>query len=126
MDLINAAEAVIRKLYRNAGFQIIDSRKGKVKFRSLQGEFIAFQTSNGWGFAPVDNPEGIHWTVHTKRKVPKKAAFLHFLLPFIEKPAEFHEKEKGKVTRKFRWQDGYRSFGKFIEERRKERGERGT
>jgi len=40
--------------------------------------------------------------------------------------AEFHEKEKGKVTKKFRWRDGYRPFGKFIEEHRKERRKKET
>jgi len=120
MDLYDAAEVVIKKLSRKAGFHIIDARKGKVKFPSLQGEFITFLTSDGFGFAPVDNPEDIHWTIHTKRKIPKQTAFLHLLLPFFEAPAEFHEKVEGKVTKKFGRRDGYRPFGKFVEERRKD------
>jgi len=121
MNLVDAAEVVIKKLYLCAGLQIVNGRKGKVIIPSFQGKFMTFFTSDGWGLAPLDNPKDIHWTIHTKRKVPKKTAFLHLLMQLIEAPAEFHEKEKGKVTKKFRWRDGYKPFGKFIEDRRKER-----
>ena len=120
MDLYDAMEVVIGKLSRKAGFHIIDARKGKVRFPSLQGEFVTFLTSDGFGFAPVDNPEDVHWTIHTRRKIPRQTPLLHLLLPFFEDPAEFHEKVKGKVTKKFGWRDGYRLFGKFVEERRKD------
>jgi len=119
MRLLDAAEVVIKELYARIGFKILSPRK--VKFRTLEGEFVSFMTSDGFGFAPAENPEQIHWTIHTKRKIPKEKAFFHLLLPFFEEPAEFHEKVKGKVTMKFKGRTGYIPFGKFVKERMKER-----
>ena len=124
MNIYDAAETVIKKLYSKLGFQILNPTKGRVKIPTLQGEFVTFMTSDGFGFAPVDNPEDIHWTIHTKRKIPKETAFLHLLLTFFEEPAEFHEKVRGKITKKFTRWDGYTSFGKFVEGRRKEHKKR--
>jgi len=121
MNLRGTMKIIAKKLYSRLGFQILNPRKGKVKFRTLEGEFTTFMTSGCFGFFPVENPESIHWTIHTKRKIPKENALIYLLLPFFEGPAEFHEKVRGKVTKKFKQRDMYSPFRRFVEERRKER-----
>ncbi|MFX1537993.1 MAG: hypothetical protein ACFFDI_27685 [Promethearchaeota archaeon] len=117
MNFGEASAIILKKLVKQIGWEV--NEKGKVKFSTLQGKYVAFLTSDGYGFAPENNPEDIHWTIHTGRRFSKETAWINYILPIFQRPNEFHEKVQGKTTKKFKWKDGYKPLGAFVKDRRK-------